>query len=51
MARTEELIKTRIEDAPVIFSYTRAQVIDNDVLVDLTERAKETGFRIPVART
>lgn len=38
-------------DAPVIFSYTRAQAIDDGVLVDLTEWAKETGFRIPMACT
>lgn len=38
-------------DAPVIFSYTRAQAIEDGVLVDLTEWAKETGFRIPVACT
>ena len=37
--------------APVIFSYTRAQAIEDGVLVDLTEWAKETGFRIPVACT
>ena len=39
------------EDAPVIFSYTRAQAIEDGVLIDLTEWAKETGFRIPVACT
>ena len=38
-------------DAPVIFSYTRAQAIEDGVLIDLTEWAKETGFRIPVACT
>ena len=39
------------EDMPVIFSYTRAQAIEDGVLVDLTEWAKETGFKIPVACT
>ena len=39
------------ENAPVIFSYTRAQAIEDGGLVDLTEWAKETGFRIPVACT
>jgi len=39
------------EDAPVIFSYTRAQAIEDGVLVDLTAWAKETGFRVPVACT
>jgi hypothetical protein len=38
-------------DAPVIFSYTRKQAIEDGVLVDLTAWAKETGFRIPVACT
>lgn len=38
-------------DAPVIFSYTRAQAIEDGVLVDLTEWARETGFVIPVACT
>ena len=38
-------------DAPVIFSYSRAQAIEDGVLVDLTKWAKETGFRIPVACT
>ncbi|MCB9851912.1 MAG: hypothetical protein H6819_02355 [Phycisphaerales bacterium] len=36
---------------PVIYSYTRAQAIDDGVLIDLTEWARETGFRIPVACT
>ena len=39
------------EDAPVIFSYTRAQAIEDGVLVDLTAWAAETGFKIPVACT
>ncbi len=38
-------------DAPVIFSYTRAQAIEDGVLVDLSEWAKETGFKTPVACT
>jgi hypothetical protein len=43
--------KNPFEDAPVIFSYTRAQAIEDGVLVDLTEWAAETGFKIPVACT
>ena len=35
----------------VIYSYTRAQAIEDGELVDLTAWAKETGFRIPVAVT
>lgn len=39
------------DDAPVIFSYTRAQAFEDGVLVDLTAWAKETGFKFPVACT
>lgn len=38
-------------DDHVIFRYTRAQAVDDGVLIDLTEWAKETGFTIPVACT
>ena len=43
--------KNVFEDMPVIFSYTRAQAIDDGVLVDLTEWAMETGFKVLVACT
>ena len=36
---------------PVIFAYTRAQAIADGVLVDVTETAREAGFKIPVAVT
>jgi hypothetical protein len=36
---------------PVIYSYTRAQAIEDGVLVDVTETAKEAGFKLPVAIT
>lgn len=39
------------DDAPIIYQYTRAQALDDGVLVDLTDWARETGFRIPVACT
>lgn len=35
----------------VISAYTRAQGIADGVLVDVTETAREAGFRIPVALT
>jgi hypothetical protein len=35
----------------VIYSYTRAQAIADGVLVDVTEPAREAGFRWPVAMT
>lgn len=38
-------------DANIIFRYTRAQALEDGVLIDLTSWAKETGFRIPVACT
>lgn len=37
--------------ADVIHAYTRAQAIADGVLVDVTERAKEAGFCVPVAAT
>jgi len=39
------------DDAPIIFRYTRAQAIEDGVLVDLTQWARETGFVVPVACT
>lgn len=42
---------TPFEDAPLIYRYTRKQALEDGVLVDLTEWARETGFRIPVACT
>ena len=38
-------------DADLIFSYTRAQAIEDGVLVDVSAQAKKAGFRIPVAVT
>lgn len=38
-------------DAPIIYQYTRKQAIEDGILIDLTEWAKETGFTIPVACT
>src|SRR6185437_8267129 len=35
----------------VIYSYTRAQAIADGVLVDVSETAKEAGFKYPVALT
>jgi hypothetical protein len=35
----------------VIHSYTRAQAIEDGMLIDVTETAKEAGFRMPVAVT
>jgi hypothetical protein len=35
----------------VIFAYTRAQAIEDGELIDVTDAAKEAGFRYPVALT
>ena len=37
--------------APVVSSYSRAQAIEDGVLIDVTETAKEAGFRYPAAIT
>lgn len=34
-----------------VYSYSRAQAFADDVLVDVTEAAKEIGFRIPTVVT
>ncbi|MDE0377614.1 MAG: hypothetical protein OXI20_00055 [Rhodospirillales bacterium] len=36
---------------PVIHAYTRAQAIEDGILVDVSETAREAGFKIPVALT
>lgn len=35
----------------IIFSYTRAEAIADGVLVDVSEMAREAGFKFPVALT
>jgi hypothetical protein len=35
----------------LIFAYTRKQALEDGVLIDVTETAKEAGFRYPVAVT
>lgn len=42
--------KTRAE-VVVVDTYSRAQALEDGVLVDLTDWAREAGFRIPVAVT
>ena len=36
---------------PVIDAYTRAQAIEDGILVDVSDTAREAGFKIPVAVT
>lgn len=33
------------DDAPVVFKYTRAQAIEDGVLIDVTENARKAGLR------
>jgi hypothetical protein len=40
-----------MRNAEVIYSYSRAQAIDDGVLVDVSAMAKEAGFRYAVALT
>lgn len=35
----------------VVYRYTRKQAIEDGVLVDVSEMAKEAGFKVPVAVT
>lgn len=39
------------DNTTLIHSYTRKQAIEDGVLIDVTEPAREAGFRIPVAMT
>ena len=36
---------------PVLHAYTRAQAIEDGILVDVSDTAREAGFQIPVAIT
>lgn len=40
-----------MDDWPIIFSYTRAQAIADGVLIDVTARAAEVGFKVPTVVT
>ena len=51
---SQSMVQDREEesiDPLVIFSYTRAQAIADGVLVDVSELAKEAGFKYPIALT
>lgn len=39
------------DQSDLIHAYTRAQAIADGVLVDVTQHAKEAGFKVPVALT
>jgi hypothetical protein len=48
--RTDQ-VSGPFDDAELIFSYSRAQAIEDGVLVDVTEWAAEEGFKWPMAMT
>ena len=48
---SEETSKGFWDDAEVISSYTRAQALEDGVLVDVSAIAKQAGIRFPVALT
>lgn len=47
----EESSKGFWDDAEVIYAYTRAQALEDGVLVDVSTMAKEAGIKFPVALT
>jgi hypothetical protein len=48
---SEETSKGFWDDAEVIYAYTRTQALEDGVLVDVSEIAKEAGIKFPVALT
>ena len=47
----EDTSKGFWDDAEVISSYTRAQALEDGVLIDVSSVAKEAGIKFPVAMT
>ena len=48
---SEETSKGFWDDAEIIYAYTRAQAIEDGELVDVSETARESGIKFPVAVT
>ncbi|MGD0778471.1 MAG: DUF6573 family protein [Candidatus Solibacter sp.] len=48
---SEETTKGFWDGAEVIYAYTRAQAIEDGVLIDVSSVAKEAGIKFPVAMT
>ena len=48
---SEETSKGFWDDAEVIYAFTRAQALEDGVLVDVSAMAKEAGIKFPVALT
>lgn len=48
---TKAETKSFFDDWDVVSVYTRKNAIDDGVLIDVSEMAKEAGFKVPVAMT
>jgi hypothetical protein len=48
---SDETIQGLWDDAEIIYTYTRAQTLEDGVLVDVSVTAKEAGIKLPVALT
>ena len=48
---SQETSKGFWDGAEVIYAYTRAQALEDAILVDVSEMAKEAGIKFPVALT
>lgn len=48
---SEESSKGFWDDAEVTCTYSRAQALEDGVLVDVSETAREAGIKLPVALT
>ena len=48
---TEEELQADQPFGPIIFSYTRAQAIEDGVLVDVTDLARRAGFKVSTVMT
>src|SRR5215467_4899473 len=51
VSRTNSSFPSMDEDNQIISRYTRAQAIEDGVLVDVTEEARETGLLLPTVIT
>jgi len=51
LKQVEKQVYDFFRDADVIDSYTRKEAIDDGVLIDVSQLAKECGFKYPVALT
>ena len=48
---SEDELLAQQPSGPIIYSYSRAQAIEDGVLIDVTPQAKKAGFTVPAAMT